>query len=229
MLASIITNLQSAMNGPWALVAALAWGMCSIALSPCALVLVPMVMGFVSSQDRTSWRRTLALSAAFSCGVFVNLLVVSLPFVLGGAVLKPLLSVMHWVSFVLLLIFGLALLEVFDLPFVSSGALKARGTGLKGALLMGLLSGLVTGPCSLAFVAPVIALAANVAATNLAKACALVLAFALGYALLLCLAGLFSDRLEKALARGQGKATFWLRQICGWLVILASAFFLYTA
>lgn len=217
------------MAGPWAAAAAFIWGMASIALSPCTLVLLPMIMGFVAGEGEISRKRTLALSGAFSSGVFVNLLVVSLPFLLGGAILKPLLGVLHWISFALLLAFGLALLDLYELPALSSGAVRASGHGVKGALLMGLMSGLITGPCALAFVAPVLTLALmNAAEGHLAGAVLLVLSFALGYAFLLCLAGMFSNRLQGILQRST-KAGFVLKQICGWLVILAAAFVLYQA
>lgn len=217
------------MAGPWAALAAFIWGMASIALSPCTLVLLPMIMGFVAGEGEISRKRTLALSAAFSSGVFVNLLVVSLPFLLGGAILKPMLGVLHWVSFGLLLAFGLALLDLYELPAFSTGAVRASGQGIKGALIMGLMSGLISGPCALAFVAPVLTLALMHAAEgHLTRSAALVLCFALGYAALLCLAGMFSNRLQGLLRRGS-KAGFVLKQICGWLVILAAAFVLYQA
>lgn len=228
-LASVQHSLS--VQGAPALGAALVWGIISILLSPCSLVLIPMVMGYIQNDDSDGGlKHTLLVSLAFSSGVFVNILVVGSVVVLGGAAVSGVLPYLNYFTAVVLFLFGMHLLELITLPGLPNGAMKVRGRGIKGALTLGLFSGLATGPCSLAYMAPMLVLAIKAATTDLLWGIYLVLAYAVGYALVVILAGLFSDRLSYYLQwNEESKGGFILSQICGWLVILAGAYFLYIA
>lgn len=191
-----------------------------------------MIIGFVSQQDEHLTKgKTLAYSLLFSCGIFVNILLIGAVIIIGGSMMQQFMGVMSYVSFALLTFFGLVLLDVIPMPNFSTGALKARGTGYKGALAVGLFSGLITGPCAFAFVAPILTLAMQMSSEGHSFAAfRLIIAFSLGYAGVICAAGLFSSQFTRWLERNENsKGAFILRQICGIIVILAAAMFLYEA
>ena len=67
MLEQILTSLSNGLSQSlgWALLAAFAWGVVSIVFSPCHLASVPLVVGFISTQEDASTKR--ALPALDSC------------------------------------------------------------------------------------------------------------------------------------------------------------------
>ena len=56
MLEQILTSLSNGLSQSlgWALLAAFAWGVVSIVFSPCHLASVPLVVGFISTQEDAS-------------------------------------------------------------------------------------------------------------------------------------------------------------------------------
>jgi len=56
-----------------ALTAAFVWGGLSILLSPCHLSSIPLIVGFVDAQGRTSPRRAFAISTLFAVGILVTI------------------------------------------------------------------------------------------------------------------------------------------------------------
>ena len=95
---------------------------------------------------------------------------------------------------------------------------------------MGLLFGVALGPCTFAYMAPMLGVAFRVAATNLSYAIMLMMAFGLGHCLVIVLAGTLTEQVQQYLNwTEKSKAASILRKACGILVILAGVYFIYTA
>lgn len=231
MIWQFLAAVQTALStpGPLALGAAALWGVLSILLSPCALVLIPLVMGWVQNDDaEATTGRAALLSLAFSSGVFVNILLVGGFVVAGGTLFLRVLPWLTKATALLLFVFGFGLLGFYHLPGLSGGNLKVRGKGISGALYMGLFSGVITGPCSLVYLVPLLLLAIKAAKTNPLFAAGLVIFFALGYAAVLMVAGIFSHQLSRWLQWGENsKGPAVLSKICGVVVIAAGFYFLF--
>ena len=61
---------------------------------------------------------------------------------------------------------------------------------MKGAIILGIVSGLALGPCSIAYISPVLSLAMSESSrSGFIYAAGLILAYALGYSLVLVIAG----------------------------------------
>ena len=56
-----------------AIAASLVWGVLSIVLSPCHLASIPLIVGFIDSQGRTSTRRAFLISLLFSVGILITI------------------------------------------------------------------------------------------------------------------------------------------------------------
>ena len=224
-----LASVQNAVAtpGPLGLAAAAVWGALSILLSPCALVLIPMVMGWVQRDDgEPTTARAALVSLAFSSGVFVNILLIGGIVVAGGAAFAKFVPWLSLLTAVLLVVFGLGLLGAFRLPGLTDGTIRARGSGLSGALTMGLFSGLISGPCSFGFMAPLLLLALNSWKKSPSFALGIVLCFAAGYALLLLAAGVFSRQLSGWLQWSEtSNSSAILSKICGVLVLGAGVWF----
>ena len=125
---------------------------------------------------------------------------------------------------------GLHLAGVIRIPwFFGRGLSVGAAGGMKGALLLGLFSGLALGPCSFAYVAPLLALTMKTAASNLPLALALVLLYALGHCSVILAAGTFTSVVSRYLRWGESDHLNVVNRILGGVIILIGLYFIYSA
>ncbi|MDD2206014.1 MAG: cytochrome c biogenesis protein CcdA [Aminobacterium sp.] len=214
-----------------ALMAAFIWGIFSILLSPCNLVTIPLVVGYIESTRTAKRASAFAISLAFSAGIFVNLALIGMVLTSTGILMTDIsLYTNYFVAGVFFLI-GLHLLNVITLPWFGQKEIKAnKNKGLLGALILGVLSGLALGPCSFAYVAPLLALTIKTATTNLPFALLLVSFYAIGHCSVIVIAGTSTDFVSKFLKWDEkSKALTRVNYICGVLILIAGLYFIYTA
>ena len=97
------------------------------------------------------------------------------------------------------------------------------------ALTLGLIFGAAVGPCTFAYMAPVLAVAFGLAVTAFMYALALLAAFAVGHCAVLVLAGSFTGAVQNYLDWNERtKGALLLRKLCGVLVLLGAAYMIYT-
>ena len=216
-----------------AFVTAAAWGAISMLLSPCSFVLIPVIIGYIRHNSSGGAKNALSLSLAFTAGVFLNIIAIGAMVCFAGTLLSHISHIEPLINYAaagLLFLFGLHLLDVIELHHHDHHHVQARGTGLWGALTLGVISGLAAGPCAITHFAPVLIVAFKAASENALFSTAIVLSYALGYCGVIVAAGLSSEKISQRLSLTEGsRGSFILTQICGWLVILAGAHFLYEA
>jgi cytochrome c-type biogenesis protein len=134
---ALFTALTHAVEGSAALAtgAALLWGILSVVLSPCHLVSLPLIVGFIDEQGRTSTRHAFWLSTLFAAGILVPIGVI-------GAVTAALGHMMGrvgpWASYFVAAVFlvvGLHLLGVIPLPLPGAATPGLRRKSLLAALV----------------------------------------------------------------------------------------------
>jgi cytochrome c-type biogenesis protein len=233
MLESIFINLSEAVAGAplIALAAALAWGVLSIVLSPCHLASIPLIVGFLQGGGpRVSSRRAAGLSTLFALGILGSIAAIGAITAAAGRMLG---DVGPWGIYAvagLLLFFGLHLLDVLPLPESWRAHPSAPRRGPWGALIFGLVFGLALGPCTFGFMAPVLGVTFAAASTAPLFAISLLLLFGLGHCVVIGLAGVSSQWVQRWLAwQGDHPGARWLRRACGLLVLLAAGWLLYSA
>jgi cytochrome c-type biogenesis protein len=212
-----------------ALTASFIWGLASILLSPCHLSSVPLIVGYIDGQGRVETRRAFFLSLLFSSGVLITIASVGLVTGLLGRMLGDVGKFGNAAVAVIFVIVGLYLLEIIPLPFLGkSGQPTVRKRGASGAFLMGLLFGLAVGPCTFAYMAPMLGIVFQSASTNLLFAVSLILFYAAGHCSVIVLAGTFTGVLQKYLNwNEQSKGAMVVKKICGVLVILAGVYLIF--
>jgi cytochrome c-type biogenesis protein len=233
MLDSLFTALTRALesSAALALAGAFAWGILSILLSPCHLTSIPLIVGFLGGQGILTGRRALGLSALFAGGILTTIAAVGLVTGLAGRMLG---DVGPWggrIVAVFLVAVGLVLIGVLPMPFSGggSGSLAPKRRGASAAFGLGLAFGLAVGPCTFAYMAPVLAVAFRVASERLAFAVSLVLAYALGHCSVIVAAGASTSGVQRVLHWNErSKGALWLKRACGVLVIAAGLYMLFS-
>lgn len=213
-----------------AVLAAFLWGICSLILSPCHLAGIPLIMAYLNEQETRSASYCAFLSSLFAIGMLLTIALLGLTAILAGHALGDFGAVGYYVASVVFLVIGLDLIDVISLPWFSMKKERLKVKGTAGALLLGLVFGLAAGPCTFAFLAPILAVAFQTSTNNAFFATALLLAFGIGHCLLIVLAGLSVER-TRHLAEWTKKTgtARRVRMVFGILLILAGLYFLYRA
>lgn len=215
-----------------ALAGALGWGVASVLLSPCHLAGVPLVVGYVSGTEaRTSAWRSTVVSLVFALGVLLTIAALGVATTAAGRAAGDLGPWAAYAGAGVLVLLGLYLLDVVQLPDLPSwGGGRGRGGGAGAAFLLGLAFGTALGPCTFAFLAPVLGASLAMAAERPALALGLVATFGLGHAGVLVAAGGsvgLADGLVSWSARSRLSGA--LRKGSGVLVVLGGLWLVYTA
>lgn len=233
MIVTLFTWLSNALAAApeVALLGSFIWGVLSILLSPCHLASIPLIVGFIDGQGRITARRAFVLSVLFSTGILLTIGLIGLLTGLMGRMMGDVGPYGAYLVAVIFFVVGLNMLGVIPLPLIGApGQPGFKGKGMLAAFILGLVFGVALGPCTFAFMAPVLGVAFSVAAENLPYAVALVLAYAVGHVSVIILAGTFTEMVQRYVnwnERSPGVAV--VKKICGALVIAGGIYLLMTA
>ena len=232
MLDQIFTTLTMAMSETFgiALLAALGWGVISILLSPCHLSSIPLVIGYISSQGEEGAKQSYSLSLVFGIGILITIGVIGAVTASAGRMMG---DVGLWGNILVAAVFFVVGLYLMDIISLSWGGLMPRGSiarGWKGALTLGLIFGIGLGPCTFAYMAPVLGVAFSLASTNLLEALSLIAAFGIGHCAVIVGAGGSVGAVQRYLKwTDRSKGALWLRRCSGVVVMLGGVYYIYTA
>ena len=231
MILKLFTWLSGALQSApqIALFGSFAWGILSILLSPCHLASIPLIIGFISGQGKVPVKRAFSLSFLFSLGILITIALIGVLTAAFGRMLGDIgIYGNYFVAFIFFIV-GLYLLGIITLPFLNAGINQPsyEKKGLIASLILGLLFGVALGPCTFAYMMPVLGVAFSVAGSNLIYALALVLAYALGHISVIVFAGTFSEAVQSYLDWNErSKGLVMIKRICGVLVILGGIYLL---
>ncbi len=213
-----------------AVAGSLAWGVLSVILSPCHLASIPLVVGYINRQGQPTVRRSLAISTVFSLGILVTIGIVGAITALVGRMLGDVGPYANYAVAAVFFLVGLYLLDVIRLPGGGLGTLGVGSKGYWGAALLGLLFGAALGPCTFAYMAPMLAVTFGLASQNLAYAGLLLGMYALGHCAVIVLAGTSMGMVQRYLNWNErSRGTKIVKAACGVLVILAGLYLIYAA
>jgi cytochrome c-type biogenesis protein len=228
----IFGELTKALDGTpaIALPAAFAWGVLSILLSPCHLASIPLIIGYIGDQGRTSIARAFAIASFFSVGILITIAAIGVATSLAGRIAGDMGA---WTNYFVAIVFfavGLHLLEIIRLPMPDPKAPNARRKGLLGAFLLGLLFGVALGPCTFAYMAPLLALSFKTAPDGFIYAASLLAAYGVGHCAVIVLAGTSTELVQRYLNWGEASKTpVLVKKACGALVVIGGFYLIYAA
>lgn len=211
-----------------AIASALAWGVLSMILSPCHLVSIPLIVGYVEKRSRADGASPVALSTIFATGMIIAVALTAVITGLLGRMIGDIGTVGYIVLSLAVVYAGLSILGWVPLPLSGSNAEKHAGkvrNSKWGGFLLGLIFGAALGPCTFAFMAPVLGLIFAISSEQLPLAVGLGIAFAVGHGGVVILAGSQTERIEK-LAGWSGRSTSAavIKSVSGALVVAGGVY-----
>ncbi len=228
-LFTMLTRAVEAGSG-MALVAAVIWGVLSIVLSPCHLAGIPLIVGFVNGQGQVSARRAFALSSLFALGILATIAGIGAITAAAGRLMGDLGPFANYAVAVVFFLVGLHLLGVMPMPWSGPGKVNFKRKGLLAALVLGLAFGVALGPCTFAYMAPMLAVSFKVAASRPVFSVLLLALYGVGHCAVIVAAGTFTEVVQRYLnwnERSRGGAI--LRGVCGVLVLVGGVYLIYNA
>lgn len=232
MLQTLFASLSHAVDGApaIALSAALVWGVLSIILSPCHLASIPLIVGFIDEQGCISTRRAFWISLLFSTGILITIAAIGALTAAAGRMMGDVGRYGTYVVAAIFFVVGLHLLGVIPMPWSGPGNVSMTRKGALAAFLLGLVFGIALGPCTFAYMAPMLAITFKLAATNILYGVALLLAYGIGHCGVIVVAGTFAEVIQHYLNWNErSKGAVLLKHVCGVLVILGGVWLIYTA
>jgi len=200
-----------------------------VSFSPCVYPLVPVTLGFIGVKAGSSRLRGLTLSLVYVFGLAVTYSILGLVASLTGKLFGQIAA--HPVSFLVIgnacIIAALSFFDIININF--TGVRLQNKIGNKGdiisSLLMGMVSGLIAGPCT----APALGTILLYVATrqNIFYGAALLFVFAYGMGFLLILVGTFSSLLVNL-----PRSEVWLmrlKKLSGFILLIIGEYFLVKA
>ncbi len=228
MLEHIFEWVYTAVSGSVyvALTASFLWGMLSVAVSPCHLSSIPLIVGFISGQGKMTWRRAFGISSLFALGILVTIAFLGVVTGLMGRMWGDVGPWGNYIVAVIFLLVGLNLIGIIPTPFSGPGNIGLKRRGALAAFVLGLVFGIALGPCTFGFMIPVLEASRRAAAElNFIYAFALVALYGIGHCLVIALAGASAESVQRYLNWNEkSKGAVIVRRICGVLVIAAGAY-----
>ncbi len=213
-----------------ALTGSFIWGVLSILLSPCHLASIPLIVGFIGGQGKISTKRAFFISALFSLGILITIAAIGLITGLLGRMLGDIGAYGNYIVAVVFFIVGLHLLGIIPIPFLGKFNQPVfKKKGLLAALILGLVFGIALGPCTFAYMAPMLAIAFKIAATQFLYGVTLLFIYGIGHCSVIVFAGTFTEIVQHYLNWSEAsKGAIILKKICGILVILGGIYLIAT-
>jgi cytochrome c-type biogenesis protein len=227
----LFTQLTRAMEGAplVALSATFVWGILSILLSPCHLASIPLIVGFIEEQGRISTKRAFLISMLFATGILITIAVIGGLTAAAGRIMGDLGPHANYFIALIFFVVGLHLLGVIPMPGSGPGQVKMKQRGALAAFILGLVFGLALGPCTFAFMAPLLGIVFKAGARHPVYAGSLLFLYGIGHCAVIVLAGTFTEVVQHYLNWSEkSKGSLILKKICGLLVLLGGLYLIYT-
>ena len=232
-MGSLLTALTDALYGSpiLAVLASFVWGVLSILLSPCHVSSIPLIIGFLLARGEKKASRGVSLALVFALGIFFTIAIIGLITAALGRIIGDIGPYGKYLVAAVFFVVGLYLMDVIRFPETGVQMRPVEGRPpLMSALALGLVFGLALGPCTFAFMAPVLGVVFQMSDTNPVAAGGLLLAFGLGHAGVIVAVGGLAARVQAYLDwTNRSNAVLWIKRSAGGLVVLGGLYTIYAS
>lgn len=194
-------------------------------IGPCNAAMIPLVIGYVGGAPNLSRRRCLALSFTFAVGLALTFMLLG---VVGGLI-GGTSRVWYYMVAVVCILIGLHIFGAFHLPAIPGLARlreKINQKGLPGALVLGLVSGLVASQCATPVLAAILTYV-MAKQEALVYGAVLLFVYALGRGVPIVLAGTFTGVVKQL--RSFGRWSPLIEKASGVIIVGVGLYFLWIA
>lgn len=178
-------------------VAAFLWGIISVIVSPCHLGGIPLICGYLMKRTKNI-KNAFFLSSVFSVGVLVSIAVIGAITISLGRIFG---DVGFWGDIVvggLFIIFGLYLLGLINLNW-NGFQYKSKNINVLTVFFIGFVFGMGLGPCTFAYIAPIIGFTFKMSASDILRPAVLMAFFAAGHTATIAVAGISGNVIQRFL------------------------------
>lgn len=191
------------------------WGVVSVALSPCHMASIPLIVSYVAGQEKGLRTRSAAIyAAAFTIGLFITIALVGIICSLLGRMLG---DVGPWWTIIvgaILIWVALDMLGVKACSMSGSVMARLRVQGLGGAFLLGLSYGVLSGSCTFGFIAPILAIITI--QQKVATGILFIVLFGIGHCIPIAVAGSSAALVRRILENSRfQQGGMWFRRFAG--------------
>ena len=229
MIADLVANAGELIHSnPWLAVVAVFLGGMLTASNPCVLAMIPLTMSFVAGRKEAGlgMLRALGYTLVFVFGLGLTFTMMGLIAALAGRMYGDVSGFWSYVVAAVCLVMGLHLLGVLNFTIPMPFNVQPRTRGVLGALILGLLFGVVSAPCAAPILVVLLTYIAGSGA-SLSYGALLLMVYTLGHSVLVILAGT-SMGMARTLIESKRltRTTELFRKGAGALIILVGVYFL---
>lgn len=231
MLQTFVNNAGPYIQtNPWLAIVAVFVGGMLTASNPCVLAMIPLMMSFIAGrrEEQPGVLRAFLYSLVFVSGLGMTFTLLGMVAALAGKLYGEVSSAWNWVVAAVCLVMGLHLSGLVMVPIPALGAkLQPKTRGLLGALVLGLLFGVVSAPCAAPILVVLLTYLAGSGA-SIPYGGLLLLVYALGHSVLILIAGTSMGAARTLIENRRATRTLdILRRAAGVLIILVGGYFAY--
>jgi len=216
-------------TSPWLAVVAVFLGGLLTASNPCVLAMIPLMMSFVAGRkdEPVGPLRALGYSALFVLGLSITFTALGMFAALAGTLYGEVSGAWNWIVAAVCLVMGLHLMGVLEFTIPMPFDVQPRTRGAVGALVLGLLFGVVSAPCAAPILVVLLTYLAGSGA-SVPYGGLLLLVYALGHSVLIIVAGTSMGAARTLLeSRSVTRATDLMRRAAGAVIVLLGVYFAY--
>jgi cytochrome c-type biogenesis protein len=231
MIEKLFIALTGAVQGTpaFAIGASFLWGVLSLVLSPCHLSSIPLIVGFIDDQGRISTKRAFSIALLFGSGLMVSIAVIGFFTALAGRMMGDVGRYGNYFVAIIFFLVGLHLFGLIPMPWSGPSRVGIKGKGILAAFLLGLIFGVALGPCTFAYMAPMLSITFQLAGTEIWYGILLLLSYAVGHCSVIVLAGTFTELVQQYLNWNErSRGPLIVKRVCGVLVMLGGVYLIYT-
>ena len=198
-------------------------GFLAIWLSPCHLMGLVLAGGYLRRGARSPVQAALRLGAYFAAMLATTAAIAGVTISVGrlaGDTGAPGTAL----AIIALAVAGLALLDLIPLPAVPTSSAANRPPGLAAATALGATFAVASGPCGLAFVAPLLALPLREGAPATRAVAGVLAPFVVGHAIGAILVWIGLARAQSWLGARASSVLAWVRRTVGVVLLALSGY-----
>lgn len=215
-------------NSSWIVVPLVFVGGAATGMNPCVYPTIPVIIGFISGQRNQTRLRGLLLALSFVLGLSITYVILGASVGFLGSVLGLSRSAWMYIVAAVCIAVGLNMAGLLPLSFATIAPGQSRWSklsGFAGAILLGMMFGLVASPCAMPILTLIMALIASKG--QVAYGSLLMFFYAVGHGLPLVIIGTVTGALT-SLERFT-RHSVAVQRAGGWLLIGVGAYLIWKA